>query len=301
MDFKTSARYFGTESSVQTALRELPGALRQLMNLVDIVYALEYEALRLNPAFLDSRTGLCRSLKGETRSRIAVQTALRGSSLWKCKNETLAGAISMKSGCAIHGAVRDSLAELDKWTEDYEESPDSPYTGTGIAIALDGINLSMAHLSKLITNRLMRLTEPAFSGLPKLLGQTPRTCSEHQSTISLIDGAIGHLSAPCGLCRQAVITETGLAAAYKSGLLTALEILELLYELLASEAFYCLKIFELRHTKPDGEYTAALYETIKEKAGGMPWESLFLGDTLWELTRLLKTITFDLGGEGHYK
>lgn len=296
MDLKTSTRHCSAAFSGKAVLAELPPALYQLMNAADVVYALEYEALRLNPVFLDLRPGRRRSLKGETQSRIKVQKALEGSSLWLCGNTSLSGSISMKSSCAVHGAVRDSLDEFEEWVRDYGKTPGSQYTLTGIAIALDMINLSMGHLSKLITNRLMRLTNPSFSGLADFPGQAPQIRFDLQSRISSIDAAAEHLSAPCSLYRPAGLGGAeNLNMAYHNALITALSILELLYELLAAEAFYCMKIFELRLTKPDGAYTYVLYEKMKGVTEGTAWEMLFHGDTICELIRLLEMISFDSG------
>lgn len=296
MNQDTLIWYSDTMAPGSDSLKDLLITLNKLVDAADIVLALEYEALRLNPMFLDRRS--CRSLWGERRSREMVSKALGGSSFWQNENVSLAGAISVKSGCAVHGAVRDGLVMLSEWIKDYEASKKQQYTMTGMSIALDMMNVSLAHLSKLITNRLMRLTNPAFSGLREFLGQSPQLCSGLQSGISGIDARVSHLSTPCGFYRQTVLNEReDLTGDFLEGAWAAGQIADLLFILLAAEGFYCMKIFELRHIKPDGAYTAVLYERMKMKTGDALWDRLFETETMSSLIEILKSMHMSYGGD----
>ena len=80
-----------------------------LLHMADAVYATGYEALGYNPMFLDTRGISIRPMEGHRQSLTYVHSCLNGSKLWNSGNESLAGALSYKSGCSIHGAVWDSL------------------------------------------------------------------------------------------------------------------------------------------------------------------------------------------------
>ena len=303
MNLETLPWYSGTFSMAPVSITALTETLGRLMEAVDLVYAFEYEALELNPMFLDERAGRHRFLKGEMESRKAVRGALSGSSLWQKDNGTLSGAISMKSGFAVHGAVRDALTVLKDWNREFKECSgqgERLYVTTGMSAALDMMNISLAHLSRLIVNRLLRLMSPKFSGLHEFLGQDMQTVELIQRRITGIDERICRLSTPCGLYHQAMLNERfDLSGDLGDGAVTAGHIADLIYILLAVEGYHCMEIFKKYLRRPDGAGTAVLYEQMRQSAGSVSFEQILEVESVKCLVSLLENITFDAGGGEH--
>lgn len=302
MENNTLSRYRDAENFgvfvEQSSPEIVNDSLGRLLTAADIIYALEYEALGKNSVFLDCRAGCGRSLKGELDSRNTVCAALRGSSLWQSKDTGLSGAISIKCGCAVHGAVRDSLEFLREWTEDYINHPSSLFTITGVSLALDRMNLSLGHLSRLIVNRLLRLTNPLFTGLSPFLGLAVETYTAVQKKAAFIDSQISHLSMPAGLCYQALTNEKiDLPHSFKHILFVTEKIVGLLESLLALEALSCMKIFQLRRTQPDGEQTFLIFEQINS----CHLENLFEDESIKRVVDLTRKFTvFEEEASGRY-
>lgn len=305
MGFDTLTWRSDTHLNEAVPLKKLCRNLYGLLDTADLVYSLEYEALGMNPMFLDSRLERDRHIPGEIISRRRVWDCLRGSSLWKSENGTLSGAISMKSGCAVHGTVRDAAAFLEDWVKDNERTPEQLFVSAGLSIALDMAKLSLAHLSRVIACRLLRLTNPVFSGLPEFLGWNAKEMSKVQAQIKGIDAQINHLSSPHGLYHQALLNEAAdLDVDFSNAFAAAERMIDLLFILLALETAHCMKIFELRRTQPSGARTAILYGQVKKDAGNVSSEAIFIKELIINLAGLLKANCqeagfSDRGGEAH--
>ncbi len=149
----------------------------------DAVAAFSIEALGGNPAgFAPDLLALRRS-PGIAASGAALNAWLAGST---ATGTRLQDPLSLRAVPQVHGGVRDALAhvtavidaELGSVTDNpvVLGTPENPRAGsqahavaTGLAMAMDGLGLAIAHLGMIAERRLDRLVNPLVSGLPPFL------------------------------------------------------------------------------------------------------------------------------------
>lgn len=271
-------------SMAQAAL--LCADIRSLLYMADGVYALAFEAQEYNPMFLDPRSLRKRPLKGQADSLRHVRSYLKGSRLWSCQNETLYGALSYKSSCAIHGAVWDALYYLESLLPDYlNSSDDCPmvlleeremistdnFIVTGLSIAFDMMSVALAHLSHLIANRILRIDNDTFSGLPRFLRPDDKVIaySTIQKTVSALDGEIRHLANPASLDYLPTANESEDHGCNTPYVLRRTErILDLLRYLVGIEAMHGAQAADLGQGRPTGAGTQVIYDALR---GAVPF------------------------------
>lgn len=253
-----------------------------LLDMSDLLYAMEYEALNLSPEFLNP--GACEMYRhpGFRTSMEQVRFYLEGSNLWKNENTSLECALSHSGSCGVHGAVRDSLSYLKQQLPLYINSSDdcpmvllkereiistSNFIITGLSIGFEMLDIALAHLSKCTANRLLRLCNEHFSSLPRFLSPAPDVIaySTVQKTISSLDGQISHLASPASLYYLPTANEAedhGCNTPYVME--KTREILELLYLLLGTEALHAAQAADVAARPPTGRGTAYAYKMIRE-------------------------------------
>lgn len=253
-----------------------------LLDMSDLLYAMEYEAMNISPVFLDINALNNHHHPGYRESLGRVRKYLAESTLWKGENNSLECALSHSSSCAIHGAVRDSLGYLKQQLPLYINSSDdcpvvlleerdiissSNFIITGLAIGFEMLDIAMAHLSKCTANRLLRLGNEKFSSLPRFLrpGSEVIAYSTLQKTISSLDGQISHLAAPASLHYLPTANEAedhGCNTPYVME--KTKEILELMYLLLGTEAMHAAQAADVAGRVPTGCGTAYAYRIIRQ-------------------------------------
>ena len=285
----------------------LAAEFETLLKTADIAYAMGCEAQGCNPMFLDPRSGRRRPLKGQHDSLAFTRDCLEGSELWNSPNESLSGALSWKSSCAIHGAVRDTLSHArDDLLQYMNSSDDCPmvlipegdmistdnFIVTGLAVAFEAAGIALAHLSRLICNRIMRMDNEHFGNLPRFL--RPRrdviAFSVIQKTIVALDAEVRLLSNPVSLDYMPTANETE-----DHGCNTPLvmqktrRIADLLYRLLGIELMHCAQAADLRGKPPTGKGTGYAYRALRREISFLDDDDRDLGaemEKAYELVRL---------------
>lgn len=278
----------------------------KLLDMSDLLYAMEFEVLNLPPVFLDIRSCEKHHHEGYLDSLKRVNHYLSGSILWKNENTSEISALSHSSSCAIHGAVRDSLGYLKKQLPLYLNSSDdcpvvlleerdiissSNFIITGLAIGFEMLDIALAHLSKCTANRLLRLCNEHFSSLPRFLRPGPEVIaySTIQKTISSLDGQISHLASPASLYYLPTANEAedhGCNTPYVME--KTREILELLYLLLGVEAMHAAQAADVSGRMPTGRGTAWAYKVIREKIPMVTEDNRDLGADICAAGELIK-------------
>jgi histidine ammonia-lyase len=156
---------------------------RRAIDAADAVAAFSIEALGGNPAgFAPDLLALRRS-PGIAASGAALNAWLAGSA---ATGTRLQDPLSLRAVPQAHGGVRDALAhvaamvdaELASVTDNpvVLGTPEAPRAGSqahavaaGLAMALDGLGVAVAHLGMIAERRLDRLVNPLVSGLPPFL------------------------------------------------------------------------------------------------------------------------------------
>ncbi|MGE5629597.1 MAG: HAL/PAL/TAL family ammonia-lyase [Caulobacteraceae bacterium] len=279
--------------------------IEDLLDMADVVYAMGYEAQGYNPMFLDPRSGRNRPLKGQHDSLKHVHECLEGSELWNCGNETLFGALSYKSSCAIHGAIRDSLyyiqSELPLYinssddcpmvlTEEREMISTDNFIVTGLAVAYEMMDIALGHLSKLICNRILRLDNDLFSHLPRFLRPDTGVIAfaTIQKTISALDTEVRHLANPVSLDYLPTANETEDHGCNTPYVMSKTEkIVDLIYYLLGIEAMHNAQAADLSGKAPTGKGTRYAYEAVRSVIPFLEDDDRDLGAEMEKAHRLI--------------
>lgn len=280
--------------------------IERILNTSDLLYAMEYEAIGLNTEFLDPRSCQKHPHSGYEKSLKLVRDYLKGSSLWESNNSSLHSAISHSSSCAIHGAVRDGYEYVKGQMPHYiNASDDCPYVVledraiisssnfiiTGLAIAFEMMDLSLAHLSKLTANRLLRLDNEYYSSLPRFLRPQKHVIafSTIQKTISALDTEISHLASSASLYYHPTANEAedhGCNTPYV--LDKTQKIVDCLYYLLGIEAMHAAQAYDVGKRKADGQATHYAYEQIRNEIPMLLEDNRDLGADMCKAFELIK-------------
>ena len=269
-------------------------------------YALTYETQSYNPMFLDPRSLLKRPLLGQKESLSYVRACLNGSNLWASKNESLSGAISFKAGYAVYGVVRDALRSLELMLPNYLNSSDdcpmvlreeqemistANYVVTSLAVAWDTMAVALAHLSNLIANHIMRLDNPAFSGLPRFLRPEEKVIAYGtvQKTVSSLNSELRHLANPGSLDSLPTANESedhGCNAPY---VLRRIEkMVDILRYMVAIEAMHGAQAADLAGGRPSGAGTGLIYDAVRSAVPFLADDNRDLGADIQSIYELVK-------------
>ncbi len=279
--------------------------IEDLLDMADVIYAMGYEAQGYNPMFLDPRSGRNRPLKGQHDSLKQVIECLEGSDLWNCGNETLFGALSYKSSCAIHGSIRDSLYYIQSQlplyinssddcpmvlTEEREMISTDNFIVTGLAVSYEMMDIALGHLSKLICNRILRLDNDLFSHLPRFLRPDTGVIAfaTIQKTISALDTEIRHLANPVSLDYLPTANETEDHGCNTPYVMSKTEkIIDLLYYLLGIEAMHNAQAADLSGKAPTGKGTRYSYDAVRSVISFLKDDDRDLGAEMEKAHRLV--------------
>lgn len=277
-----------------------------LLHMAEGTYALTYETQSYNPMFLDPRSFLKRPLLGQKESLSYVRACLNGSNLWASKNESLSGAISFKAGYAVYGVVRDALRSLELMLPNYLNSSDdcpmvlreeqemistANYVVTSLAVAWDTMAVALAHLSNLIANHIMRLDNPAFSGLPRFLRPEEKVIAYGtvQKTVSSLNSELRHLANPGSLDSLPTANESedhGCNAPY---VLRRIEkMVDILRYMVAIEAMHGAQAADLAGGRPSGAGTGLIYDAVRSAVPFLADDNRDLGADIQSIYELVK-------------
>jgi histidine ammonia-lyase len=183
-------------NGTQGMLALLALAMREaemLVDSADVGAALSLDALRGTPAAFDERIQRIRPYPGQTVTARNLTHLNRGSEIREShrspeKDSRVQDAYSLRCTPQVHGAVRDSLAqvrttlsiELNSATDNplvFAESGEvisgGNFHGQPLAMAADQMAVALATLAGICERRIDHMTNPHTSGLPAFLTPDP--------------------------------------------------------------------------------------------------------------------------------
>lgn len=162
---------------------------RDALALGDVAVALSLEALGGHTGVLDVEVDEARRFSGQLISAEQITALLEGSSLWTTQPTLdVQDPISFRSAIQVHGAVLDVLGSVRATLEtELNSTGDNPMvlvdreamlsTGNfhpaGLSIALDTLAIALAQFTSMASNRIVRLMDSHFTGLPIYLAAEP--------------------------------------------------------------------------------------------------------------------------------
>jgi len=196
----------------------LLGDCKELLNLVDVSYALNLEGFRGNVSPLYPDSYELRPHPGQLKSASIIRNVLEGSFIWDPNiARSVQDPISYRSSTQVHGACREALEFNENAVKiEMNSMGDNPMVSiekrdmlshgqfqiTKISIGFDFLKIALANLSTTLCTRILRLVDPTFSDLTAFLSPNPGACcgySTFQKTISYLHSEIRHLANPTSM------------------------------------------------------------------------------------------------------
>lgn len=282
---------------------------RALVGQADAVAALSLEGLDGNLAPLLAPAQAQRPYAGQRQTADRMLGLLRGSALWNRDAERpLQDPLSFRTVSQVHGAARDMLALLDSQlqvqinssddnptvvldavptpgAQDYEAQyfvtegpvrgavmPSAGFDPSAWVLPLQGVSVALSQVAQLSAQRTLRLTDPAFTRLPRFLspGHGAIGYGPIQKTVSALAADVRALSGPVVTDVQAqagniedVGTNAPLTGLRVTGQVAALT------RLLAVELMHGAQAVDLRYPQGPaaalGQGTAALWRDFRQQ------------------------------------
>ncbi len=261
----------------------------RLLDTLDVAAALDLEAFAANLTILHPAVGESRPYPGLRATLERLRALLEGSYLWaEGAARNLQDPLTFRCVPQVHGAARDALAyarrQLEIELNASQENPlilaDEPrivsvgnFDALPLAAALDFLRIALAPALTSANERMLKLLEPALSGLPRGLAARSGLAEDALAEF----GAPGMaLTSEARLLAQPVSFELA-SSTYESGIedrttmapLSARRLAEMVglgRRVVAIELVVAAQAVDLRGRRPLGSGTARAYELVREQA-----------------------------------
>lgn len=258
--------------------------IEDLLNISDVIYSLSLEGLNGNISPLDPAAHKVRPYSGQKESLKNITKSLKGSYIYEPDGKrALQDPISFRGAFHVNGAVRDVLKfAKDQLTIQLNSSDDNPclvleenkliscsnFEPISWVLAFETLAIALSHMSKNSCNRIIRLDDPDFTGLPRFLSPSDDVLgfATFQKSFTSLDTEIRHLSNPATsdfFSMAGDIEDHASNAPYVVDKL--IKIVELLYYITGIEAIHAAQAIDLRDNVVQGEITKKVKELIREK------------------------------------
>ena len=157
----------------------------ELIKLANAAFCLSLEGLNGGLQPYDPDVNALRGLPGQIACAADIRRYLEGSYLHQPDPErALQDPLSYRCAAAIHGSVVDALEYVKSilaiqinrtddnpciLVERHTTSVSPNFETTTLALAVDMLAAALYHMTSAVTNRLMKIVDPAFSKLPRFL------------------------------------------------------------------------------------------------------------------------------------
>ena len=160
--------------------------VENLVKMSDRIFCLDYEGLNGNIEPMREDVNELRGLPGQIRCAARCRKDLEGSYLYSDNRpeHALQAPLTFRGGFIITGAVEDALDYVKKFLSIQINSPsDNPcimldkkdvfvnsnFETTSLVIGVEMLAIALAHLSRAVNYRLIRMCMPEFTHLPRFL------------------------------------------------------------------------------------------------------------------------------------
>lgn len=191
----------------------------QLLKMSDLVYCLAYEGLNGNIEAMREDVNDLRGLPGQIECARRCRAFLEGSYLHDedRPDHALQDPLTFRGGFAVTGAVTDALEFVKKYLSIQINSPsDNPcilqdkedtfvcsnFETPTLALGVEMLAIALGHLSRTVYFRMIRLGDPAFTGLPRFLEPYDKSShgyEEVQVTSSALEAETRYLINPSSI------------------------------------------------------------------------------------------------------
>lgn len=259
--------------------------LEDLIRMSNVVYCLNYEGLNGNLESMREDVNALRGIDGTISCAAECRAYLEDSYLYRPHpDRALQDPLTFRGGFSISGTVRDSIGFVKKYLLQHINSPaDNPcimldqkdtfvssnFEATTLAVGVEMLSIAMCHLSKAICYRMIKMADPAFTGLTRFLAPWDNSSLGYatiQNTFTALDVENRSLSNPSS---PDFFHLEGMIEDHASNLPTAankaVRILDNLRYLVGMEAMYAAQAVDLREGIHLGKGTRRAYEVIRSE------------------------------------
>ena len=249
--------------------------VENLVKMSDRIFCLDYEGLNGNIEPMREDVNELRGLPGQIRCAARCRKDLEGSYLYSDNRpeHALQDPLTFRGGFIITGAVEDALDYVKKFLSIQINSPsDNPcimldkkdvfvnsnFETTSLVIGVEMLAIALAHLSRAVNYRLIRMCMPEFTHLPRFLA--PRNGSAHgydevQNVLSCLDAENRYLTTPSSVDFYPM---QGSIEDHASNLPLAVtkcrQMVDNLRYLVGMEALFASQAVDLRKSDDNGDY-----------------------------------------------
>lgn len=257
--------------------------IREMIQKVELLYAMSLEALNGNTSPLDPATHKVRPYKGLKDSAANVRRFIEGSYIYEPDPEKpVQDPLCYRDATHIIGALRDAadFAEQQLLIQ-LNASDDNPclsleekrimscanFDPLPWVQAFEMLSISLAHVSKSSCLRIIKLANPDFTRLNRFLSMRPETIcfSTLQKVFCVLHTEIKDLCNPVsmdGLPLAGDIEDVHTNAPYV--IQKTRKILDNLKYILGIEMFHCAQAMDYRKDKAFGKYTLAARDELRK-------------------------------------
>lgn len=258
--------------------------VEDLLKMADIIYALSLEGVNGSIAPLDERVQRLRRYSGQQKVAKTVLSYLNNSYLhMPDRGKAVHDPLCYRDYSQIHGAVWE-LLEYTKQrletqlntTEDnpcllLEERtivPSSNFEPLNWVLPLESLGIALAHVSKMACYRILKLSNPDFTGLPRFLSPATEVLgfATVQKTFTALDAEIRQLCNPCSMDTFSLAGEMEDKSCNTPHVVQKLrKITDNLRYIFALEMIHAAQAVDYRKGKSTGIRTSRLHEAIRER------------------------------------
>lgn len=261
--------------------------LKEIADLIEIsnlVFCLSLEGLNGVTEQLREDVNKARNLKGQVKSASMCRKFLEGSYLYEYdEKRALQDPLSFRCAHAVSGAIYDAMDYVkDQLVTSMNSTDDNPciiiqenssfvsanFVVTSLAIGVEMLSTGLSHLSKSSCYRMIKLADPAFTGLNRFL--TPKEIETIafgtiQKTFTMLDTQNRGLANPSSMDFYSL---AGTIEDHASNLPLAcykiFQMLDNIYYILGIEMMHATQAIDLRGDVKLGRVTQKAYEVFRQ-------------------------------------
>ena len=256
--------------------------LETLLELMDGIVALGFEAFRANLSPIDPRVVMARGAPGQARAAQSLRAKLAGSALFEAgEARRVQDPISLRCVSQVHGSLRSAIdfcepnlsVELNGAGDNpvvLERDGDILSTGNfhtpAMAVAFDALTLAMAQTATLAAQRIGRLLQNRFTDLPESLtrrGATHAGLGLMALTAETLSKEIHMLGAPASLQDSSAYNVEDHAPMTTVAVRQAARAAALLRQLAACELIVAAQAFDMRAPARAAPVARALRDSVR--------------------------------------
>lgn len=287
MDLKDAHTIILSNAQGEAMTALLVRETEEFLSAAQLIYCLDYEGLNGNIEQMRTEVNELRGLPGQIFCAAECRSFLEGSYLYAPdENRALQDPLSFRDGFCVAGAVRDALDFVKKYLRiQLNSTSDNPcvllHTGETsvtanfetptLAAGVEMLSGTLAVLSKTTVFRMLRMTDPAFTHLPRYLAPWDDSGFGYgtiMNTYANLDAENRHLAMPSSMDFHALeggIEDRGTnlpMIAERAG-----KLLDNLRYLAGMELLYAAQAVDLRKQRGEislGTVTGRAYEAFRE-------------------------------------